>query len=552
MISPRPVQNGRQSLFSFAVVGVVCLALAPVARPQANSSGPAAGAPPASSSTPREAAPPSTPPPSAPPAAAVPSAPLPPLAGALDLLRDGKLDEAADAYHEIAASGTGTDVPAAFAGLARVYLKQKDISGAYTAAAKAVEFGPSFPDAHVALGEVYFREAKLAEAEKEWINVINSGHPAARAYLGLYRISHATSNYKSAKDRLDRAHQLDPDDPEITRLWILTQVRQDRASHLEIPSENAKQLFGACELASKADSTEIKLERLGQDSKSFRAYGLDVKLNGVPAHLMVDTGAHGILIDRRIAEKAGVTRIVDAKTGGIGDAGDVAGYIAAAKTIQIGSLEFHDCAVDVYGKRSVQGDDGLIGAHVFESFLVDLDFPDAKLRLSQLPAIPSTTPGPATLQTHTTETAALHDRYIAPEMKSYTRIYRFGHMLLIPTSLNDSPPRLFLIDTGGWDNMVTPQLARETTKVRHDEYDRVTGLSGNVKNLYTVDHAKIRFAQFQQEREDLTSFDMTSMSNSAGTEISGSLGFVMLWLLDIKIDYRDGLVDFTYDANRFH
>ena len=82
--------------------------------------------------------------------------------------------------------------------------------------------------------------------------------------------------------------------------------------------------------------------------------------------------------------------------------------------------------------------------------------------------------------------------------------------------------------------------------------DRVTGLSGNVKNLYTVDHAKIRFAQFQQEREDLTSFDMTSMSNSAGTEISGSLGFVMLWLLDIKIDYRDGLVNFTYDDKRFH
>jgi hypothetical protein len=45
---------------------------------------------------------------------------------------------------------------------------------------------------------------------------------------------------------------------------------------------------------------------------------------------------------------------------------------------------------------------------------------------------------------------------------------------------------------------------------------------------------------------------MTSMSNSAGTEISGSLGFVMLWLLDIKIDYRDGLVDFAYDDKRFH
>jgi len=28
------------------------------------------------------------------------------------------------------------------------------------------------------------------------------------------------------------------------------------------------------------------------------------------------------------------------------------------------------------------------------------------------------------------------------------------------------------------------------------------------------------------------------------------LGFAMLRLLDIKIDYRDGLVEFTYDPNR--
>ena len=77
MTSTRPVQNGSQSLFSFVVVGVFCLALAPLARPQANSSGPAAGSPPASTSTPHEAAPANTPPPSAPTAAAVPSVRLP-------------------------------------------------------------------------------------------------------------------------------------------------------------------------------------------------------------------------------------------------------------------------------------------------------------------------------------------------------------------------------------------------------------------------------------------------------------------------------------------
>jgi hypothetical protein len=32
----------------------------------------------------------------------------------------------------------------------------------------------------------------------------------------------------------------------------------------------------------------------------------------------------------------------------------------------------------------------------------------------------------------------------------------------------------------------------------------------------------------------------------------GFLGFGMLRMLDIKIDYRDGLIDFNYDPNRLH
>jgi hypothetical protein len=39
---------------------------------------------------------------------------------------------------------------------------------------------------------------------------------------------------------------------------------------------------------------------------------------------------------------------------------------------------------------------------------------------------------------------------------------------------------------------------------------------------------------------------MSNISHSVGTEISGTLGFNLLSMLDIKIDYRDGLVDFVY------
>ena len=41
--------------------------------------------------------------------------------------------------------------------------------------------------------------------------------------------------------------------------------------------------------------------------------------------------------------------------------------------------------------------------------------------------------------------------------------------------------------------------------------------------------------------------DLSAVSKSTGTEVSGILGFEMLRILQVKIDYRDGLVDFVYD-----
>jgi hypothetical protein len=40
------------------------------------------------------------------------------------------------------------------------------------------------------------------------------------------------------------------------------------------------------------------------------------------------------------------------------------------------------------------------------------------------------------------------------------------------------------------------------------------------------------------------------LSRHTGTEISGFLGFAMLRLLEVELDYRDGLVDFKYDPKR--
>jgi hypothetical protein len=133
-------------------------------------------------------------------------------------------------------------------------------------------------------------------------------------------------------------------------------------------------------------------------------------------------------------------------------------------------------------------------------------------------------------------------------MKGYTPIFIFGHGLAIPTSVNSSPPRLFLIDTGAFDNQLSLAEAKEVTKVS-TEYDaEVRGLSGKVKTVYSASNATIQFSNIRQQREDLITIDLANVSDSFGTEISGVLGFAMLWMLDMKIDYRDGLVSFTAES----
>jgi hypothetical protein len=80
----------------------------------------------------------------------------------------------------------------------------------------------------------------------------------------------------------------------------------------------------------------------------------------------------------------------------------------------------------------------------------------------------------------------------------------------------------------------------------------VKGLSGEVKNVYRGDELSLTFANLRQKNFDIVAFDNKNQSDSIGTEISGGLGFLMLKMLDMKIDYRDGLVFFAYDSKRYH
>jgi len=514
---------------------------------------------------------------------------------ALSLYRSGDFEDAIAKYQSIIAQNPKSGE--AYAGVSRCLLKQQKVAEAFDMASKGVEVASDSPAAHSALGEVLFRKGELHDADVQWVTAANAPKSDARAFLGIAELETAMSLYAKAKASIDRAFQLDPLDPEIRRRWLSTLPRADQIRELEqylagannddskthdwlerrldLLKARQEQPRRSCRLVSNVQHTDTRLERMLIDPTHLHGYGLRVDVNGQTARLLLDTGASGLLINRKMAERAGVKPLVQTKMEGIGDKGPVSGFVGYADSIKVGGLEFQNCLVEVSDKRSIVEDDGLIGADVFSNFLVTIDFPDEKLRLSELPKRPDEQqPKPVSLDTgdpddpssgpedreseqssknepvkSASSNSGPKDRYVAPEMQSYTPIFRFGHALLIPTKIGNTSPKLFLIDTGSFTNMISSSAAAEVTKVRGEDRIHVRGISGEVKNLKSADKVMIQFGHFRQENDDLISFDLTPISRSTGTEVSGLLGFAMLRMLSVKIDYRDGLVDFDYKPN---
>ena len=353
-----------------------------------------------------------------------------------------------------------------------------------------------------------------------------------------------------------------------------------------------------CRLVSTQPTTEIPFTQLMRDATHIRAFGLDVKLNDKAAKMQIDTGAGGLLISRAVADRAGLKPFTQTEMNGIGDQGQRSGYTALVDSIRIGNLEFQNCSVEVLDSRNALSEtDGLIGMDVFQQFLVTLDYPMRKLVLGPLPPRPGQAAPPApALKTNTSETEESAsadaarpdaarpdattpestrsdtvtsappqpapdspkprpnhgpwDRYIAPEMKDYSAVYRVGHQLMLPAALNKKSLKLFIMDTGSWSTTISPDAAREVTKVHTNDNMHIRGINGKVENVYEADDVTFTFAHISQRVFEVPSFDTLNISRNIGMDISGFIGASTLKLLTIHIDYRDGLVKFDYDANR--
>jgi predicted aspartyl protease/Tfp pilus assembly protein PilF len=489
------------------------------------------------------------------------------------------------------------------AGLVRAYLRDNQVDAAFELAKTSLAAQPNSAPLLAAMGAVQYRRGEIPDAETSLLSAKKIDPDMVQSYLVLARLYRTALLFRRAYDQVKRAHEIAPQDPEVQRAWLGMLPRRDRLKALEAylasphpdnTDENASliawleylkatvdQPVHSCKLTNNIENTETQMQILLRDTKHVAGYGLLVKINDRNQRLLLDTGASGILINRRAAEKAGLKRISEVQFKGIGDKGQRDAYFAVADQVRIGDLEFKDCVVTVSEKSMGLDEDGLIGADVFSSYVVDIDIPADMLRLSPLPKRPEDSaakaslaseadsnpdpddqaesakapspqekPGPDKSPAPAASPRLPKDRYIAPEMAKWARIYRIGHDLLVPTHVNESKTMLFILDTGAFSNMMSTKAARTVTKVSSDETMKIKGLSGEVNKTYSADKATLQFGNIRQPNQDIVSIDLSGLSKSLGVEVSGFLGFSTFRQLEMKIDYRDGLVEFIYDPSK--
>jgi len=478
-----------------------------------------------------------------------------PLLAARALMKKGKLTDAVAAFKALVEKDP--TLADAHVGLVHCLLSSNQLEEADGAAKKALAALPASAVVHAVVGDVAFRSGNFGDAEKEYRAALKIDSNSARAVYGMGRMFHMLSLNKKAKDTFALAHQLDPEDGQITRSWLNTlpyaeQLEQFKKMDFDTDEKsNRQRLLTALAakkpwvLASEIKPMEIKMPHYGRKveysydidrspTTISTGYGLQVKFNDrASADLLLDTGAGGITIGRKLAERAGAVKIADTWIGGLGDRGGVESYEAWIDKINIGGLEFHNCVVTVSSKNDIIDDAGLIGADVFEQFLITLDFHNQRMLLAPLPKNP----------TASADEDKWQDRYIAPEMQGFTKFYRFYHDMVVPVVVNDKAAGNFILDTGAQLNVMSKKLAAQVTKATADDEYRIRGVSGNVNQVLTGQKAILQFARMRIESHDLPVLSLDNTSAAEGTEIAGLIGIKVLVQMKMTIDYRDGLVN---------
>jgi predicted aspartyl protease len=455
----------------------------------------------------------------------------------------------------VAAAGAAEAAQCGLAEAARAdgLMVRRDWAGAETIAKECDASGPAGLPFRVILGEIALRRGRVDDAERQFRDVLAENPRIARAWFRLGQASEYTFNRKTAEDCFRRAHELAPTAAPTILRWAMTldgdneanalqtylnvagredpRIVQQARARLEVRRAlGDRKPFG---LASNYARSQIRLEPVTQGGE-LHAYRIAVSVGGDAARLLLDTGASGIVVNPSLAARWRVRRLATTTVGGLGDQGDSRGWVGLVDRVRVGTVEFRDAVVTVSESALVGAEQGLMGTDIFESFVVTLDLPNGAMRLEPFAGASDDRPT---------------DRGFQAD-PGFERVYRIGHMLMLPTSVSGSEPVMFVIDTGASQALIARDFAAELARMRSAAGMPLRGLSGRINEVDAADDLRFAFGGYSMRCLDTLSVNLKRHDDDIGMDVEGFLGFPLLRYFTITLDYRNGLAKFECPPTR--
>ncbi len=403
------------------------------------------------------------------------------------------------------------------------------------------------------LGDILFRKSEFESAETAYRLALKSDTASARAHWGLGRLSRLRFSRKTAREHFSAAYHLDPSDPDIIlahadsvpdadsrkallqRFLALAELEDsgrvdDVAARLQMEERIGERQMGA--LASPYRGYRFKLSSFFPVNSAPNGWLLNVSIDGgKPLRLVLDTGGNGIVLNAKAARGAAREVLARSEVKGLGSGNAAQAHVSLARTVSIDDFILVNVPIEVVEASVVPGADGIIGADVFQQFLVKLDARRRTLELTPFAGQPEP-------HNYSRDAWIAYDPAPCTDCEHFTPVYSVSHFLLIRATLDGVHDGYFLLDTGSARTVISKAVASPAAAER----ESLSGAQGEIHGAHRLNPVSVKLAGEQFFDPAPIAADLKQMSLRQGVEISGTIGYSLLSRSVLTINYRDGLV----------
>ncbi len=486
-------------------------------------------------------------------------------------LRQGNYEEAETLYRTLLEKDQADS--RARLGLSFALIKRSQLQAAFEEAARVVSLEPLNGRAHSLMGTAMLRSGEFRNSIESFYTALKFDQKDALAWAGLSEIAYFENYAQNAYEGLQRAIQLDPNEPD----YYISLART--CSRLERYNEAADAYQRYLDVAPKTDAERrarirglidfyrylgaTRIHRAGGQVVSSTSFELiqnrpfvKVMINGKgPFRFVIDTGASLSVISDQAARRLGL-RVV-ARGGmarAVGGSGSFPISYGLLDSIEIGTAKVETVPVYIRTVHSApevpenERADGYIGLSVLASYLISIDYQNRVLKLDRTPLRGDATVaegrGPVGLErAPMTQIApiAVPPTGAPGEIEIALRSTS-GGLASAETRLQGlSRPLNFILDTGATVTVISKAAVKrfelDSLKLKGERY-RVIGAAGIEDGAEALQLATLTVSGLRKSNSRALILDLEPVNETSGFEQHGIIGGDYLAHFLVQFDLR--------------